>query len=90
MINPGSVNPRVIAGAEIEEDYNRRNKIMNQDEHPLADEVSDHDNDNWQPKESAHDHDQPFAPYRINLQEMVEQQQKMIQFLFQKNTELLE
>jgi len=35
---------------------------------------------------SAHNYDDPTAPSKINLQEMVEQQQKMIEYLFQHNT----
>jgi hypothetical protein len=38
----------------------------------------------------VHDNNEPTAPSRINLEEMVERQQKMIDFLFQYNTELLE
>ena len=75
---------------ESEEDSDCGHRIIDEDEAPLADEDSGHDNDNPEPYESAHDNDQPTAPSRINLEEMVERQEKMIQFLFQHTTELLE
>jgi len=89
-ITPGSVTPRVLAEAEIDEDSDRGNRIIDDDEDPLSDEDSGHDDDTPEPNESAHDNDEPTAPSRINLEEMVERQQKMIEFLFQHNTELLE
>jgi len=89
-ITPGSVTPRVLAEAEIKEDSDRGNRIIDDDRDPLPVEESGHDDDTPEPNESAHDNDKPTAPSRINLEEMVEQQQKMIEFLFQHNTELLE
>jgi hypothetical protein len=84
------VTPRVLAEAEIEEDSNRGNRIINDDENPLLDEHSGHDDDTPELHESAHDNIEPTAPSRINQEKMVERQQKMIEFLFQQNTELLE
>jgi len=89
-ITPGSVTPRVLAEAEIEEDSYRGNRIIDDDEDPLSDEESGHDRNTPEPNESAHDNDEPTAPSRINLEEMVERQQKMIKFLFEHNTKLLE
>jgi len=84
------VTPRVLAEAEIEEDSNRGYRIIEDDEDPLSDEESGYDDDTPEPNKSAHDNDKPTASSRINLEEMVERQQKMIEFLFQHNTELLE
>jgi len=84
------VTPRVLAEAEIEEESYSGSKITDDDEDPLSDGESEHDDDTPEPNESAHDNDEPTAPPKINLEEMVERQQKMIDFLFQHNTELLE
>jgi len=89
-ITPGSVTTRVLAEAEIEEDSDHDNRIIDDDEDPLSNEESGHDDDIPEPNESADDNEEPTAPSRINLEEMVERQQKMIEFLFQHNTELLE
>jgi len=50
-ITPGSVTPGVLAEADIEEDYDCENRII--DEDPLSDEESDHDDDSPEPNESA-------------------------------------
>jgi hypothetical protein len=76
--------------AEIEEDSNRGNRIIDDDEDPVSDGDSSHDDDTPEPHESAHNTDEPTAPSRIHLEEMVERQQTMIVFLFQHNNELLE
>ena len=89
-ITPGSVTPTVVAEAEIKEDSDRGSRIIDDDEKPLSDDESDHDDNTPQPNESAHHNDEPAAPPKFNLEEMVERQQKMIYFLFQHNTELLE
>jgi hypothetical protein len=84
------VTPRVLAEAEIEEEPYRRSQITDNNEDPLSDCDSEHDDNTPEPNESAYDNDEPTAPPRINLEEMVERQQMMIDFLFQHNTELLE
>jgi hypothetical protein len=84
------VTPRVLAEAEIEEESYSGSKITDDNEDPLSDGESEHDDDTPEPNESAHDNDKPTAPPKINLEEMVERQQKMIDFLFQHNTKLLE
>jgi len=89
QISPGSLTPRVPKEVEIEEDSHRGNRIIDDDEHALSDESSGHDDDTQEPNESVHDNDEPTAPSRINLEEMVERQHNMIEFLFQHNTEQL-
>jgi len=89
QMTPGSLTQSDLAEAEIEEDSDHRNTIIYDDEDPPSDEESGHD-DTPEPNKSVHDNDEPTAPSRINLQEMVEWQQTMIEFLFQHNTELQE
>jgi hypothetical protein len=89
-ITPGSVSPRVLAEAEIEEESYSGSKITDDHEDPLSDGESKSDDDLPEPNESAHDNDQPTTPPKINLEEMVERQQKMFDFFFQHNHELLE
>jgi len=71
QITPGSVTPGVLAEAEIEEDCDRGNRIIDDDEDPFSYEQSGHDDDSPEPSESAHVTDEPTAPCRINLEEMV-------------------
>jgi hypothetical protein len=84
------MTPRVLAEVEIEEESDSGSKFTDDDEDPLCDSESEDDDDTPEPDESAHDTDEPTAPPNINLEEKVERQQKMIDFLFQYNTELLE
>jgi hypothetical protein len=84
------VTPSVLEEAEIKEDSDRRNTIINNDQYPLSDDESRHVNDTPELNESTPDNDELTAPSRLNLQEMVERQQQMIEFLFQHGTELLE
>jgi len=84
------VTPRVLAEAEIEEDHDRVSRIMDDDKDPLSDDESEHDDDTPEPNESLHNNDEPTAPPKINLEEMVERHQKMIEFRFQHDTDLLE
>jgi len=89
-ITPASVTSRDPAWEEIEEDSDRRNRNIDHDEDPLSDKESGHHDDTPEPNESAYDNDEPTAPSRNNLEELVERQQKMIEFLFQHNTKRLE
>jgi len=89
-ISLGSVTPRVLVQVEIEEDTNSGRKITENDEDPLSDGESEHDDDTPEPNEPMHNNDEPTPPPKINLEEMLELQQKMIDFLLQHNTELLE
>jgi hypothetical protein len=85
------VTPRVLGEAEIENHSDRGTRIIHADkDDPLSDKESVHDDDTPEPDESAHDNDEPTAPARINLEQRVKRQQKMIEFLFQHNTERLE
>jgi hypothetical protein len=84
------VTPRVLAEAEIEEESYSGSKITDNYKDPLSDGESEHDNDTPEPNESAHYNHELTAPPKINLEEMLERQKKMIDFLFQHNTELLE
>jgi hypothetical protein len=76
--------------AEIEEDSDCRNRIIDDDKDPHSDQDRAHDDDIPEPNESTHDNDEPTAPSTIKLEEVVEQQQKMMELLFQHNTEQLE
>jgi hypothetical protein len=71
-ITPGSLTPRVLEGVEIQEESYSGSKITNDDENPLFDGKGEHDDDTPEPNESAHDNDEPTAPPKINLDEMVE------------------
>jgi hypothetical protein len=75
---------------QIGEGSNCGSRIIDNNENPFSDDKSDNNEDTPQPNDSAHDNDELTAPPRINLEEMVEQQQKMIDFLFKYNTKLLE
>jgi len=57
---------------------------------PYSNDQSDHNRGTPDPIESAHNGDEPTAPSRINLNDMVAPQQKRIEILLQHNTELLE
>ena len=89
-ITPGSVTPRVLAEAEIEEESYSGRKITDNDEDPLSDGESKYDDDTPESDDHAHDNDEPTAPPKMNQEDMVERQQNMIDFLFQHNTELSE
>jgi len=82
----GSVTGRALAQSKIEEDYDCVSSIIDTDYDSLSDNKSGHNYNTPEPNESAHDNDEPTAPPKINLKEMVERQQKMIDFLFQHNT----
>jgi hypothetical protein len=84
------VTPRVVVEAEVEEVSDRGNRIIKNDEDPLSDKQSAPDDNTPELNVSAHDNHEPTAPSRVNLEEMVERQQKMIEFLFQHNTDLQE
>jgi len=88
-ITPRSVIPRVLAESEIEAHSDPGSRIFDDDEDPLSAGESEHDDDTPEPNASAHDNNELTAPPKINLQEMVERQQKMIDFLIQHNTKLL-
>jgi len=64
--------------------------MIDDDEELLRDKDSGYHNDPPEPNEFAHDNDEATAPSIINMKEIEERQQKMIEFLFQRNTELLE
>jgi hypothetical protein len=89
-ITSGAVTPSILEEAEIKEDSDRRNTIINDDPDPLSDDESRDVNDTPEHNESTPDNDKPTAPSRLNLEEMVERQQQMIEFLFQHSTKLLE
>jgi len=89
-ITPGSVTARDLVEEEIEEDSYRRNRIIDDDKDRLSDKESGPHNDTPEPNESAYDNPESTAPSRIDLEEMVERQQKMIEFRFQHNTKPLE
>jgi len=89
-ITPASVTGSVLAGAETWEDSDRRSRIINNEEDPHADDGRDCDDNTPEPNESMHDNDELTAPSKINLDHMVEQQHKIVDFLFQHNTKLLE
>jgi len=56
-ITLGSGNPRVPMEAENEEDFNRGNRIMEQDKNTLSDAESDHADNTPEVTESCHDKD---------------------------------
>ena len=89
-ITPGSLTQRLLAEAEMEEDSDHWNRIIEDDEDPVSDKESGQDYNTPGPNKSAHDDNKPTVPSRINREEMVEQQQQTIEFHFQHNTELLE
>jgi len=89
-ITPESVTPRVLAEAEIEEDLHREITIIDNDQDPLSDDESEHNDDTSEPNESVYENDKSTAPPKINLEKMVERLQKMVNFLQQHNTELVE
>ena len=88
-ITLGAATPRVLAEVEIQEDSDSRSRIVDDKEDLLSDRESKHDNDTPASNESAHDNDKPTSPPKINLDEMVDRQPRMIDFVFQHNTELL-
>jgi len=89
-ITSGSVTPEVPAEPEFKEDSDCGSEINVDNYEPLSDDTSDPDNAILQSNESVHNNDEPTAPTKINLEEMVEQQQKMIDFLLQHNAKQLE
>jgi len=74
----------------MEEESYSGSKITDDDEDPLSDIESEHYDDTPEPNESTHYNDELTAPPKLNLEQMVERQHKMIDFFFQHNTELLE
>jgi len=90
QITSGSVTSRVQAEVEIEEDFDHESRIIDDDEDPLSNTECKHNNDTPDSMESAPDNDEQTAPPKINLESMVEGQQKMIDIFIQHNTELLE
>jgi len=90
QITNGSVTPRVLGEAKIAKETYSGSKITDDDEDPISDGESEHNDHTPEPNESTYDNDEPSAQRTINLEEIVEQQQKIINFLFQHNTKLLE
>jgi hypothetical protein len=84
------VTPRVIVAVDIEEDTNCKSRIIDDDEDPFSDDESKYHDDTVEYNESTQNYDEPTAPPKINLEEKVEQQQKMIDFPFQHNPKLIE
>ncbi|KAF8538646.1 hypothetical protein BDD12DRAFT_884609 [Trichophaea hybrida] len=60
---------------------NRGGRIIDNDEDTRSDDESDHDDNTSEHDNSSHNNHEPTAPRKINLEEMVERQQKMIGFL---------
>lgn len=89
-ITPGSVTPRFLAQAEIEDDSDHGSRIIDVDEDPLSDRKSDHYEDTPEPNNSVPDNDEPTAPSKLNVVQLVKRQQIMIDILLQHNTNLLE
>jgi len=89
-ITPGSVTPRVLVEVHIKEVPDHGNRIIDENQDPLPNKQRGYDNNPPEPNQSAYDNDTPTAPFRINLEKMVMGQQKMIKFLFQHKTKLLE
>jgi hypothetical protein len=66
------VTLRVLAEAEIEDESYNGSNITDDDEDPLSDGKSEHNDDTPEPNEPAHDNDELTGPPNINLEEMVE------------------
>jgi hypothetical protein len=76
--------------AKNKEDSNRRIRITNHDGDPLSNDNSDHEDDTVERTKSTYHIPERIVPPKINLENMVERQQKMMNFICQYNTEQLE
>jgi hypothetical protein len=75
---------------EIPADSNCRRRIINDNDFSLSDNESKRADHIPEPTGTVHDNGDTTAPPKVTLEEMVEQQQKIIDFLFLHNTTLLE
>ena len=83
-----SVTPTVIPEEDLEEDSDPGGSITDDNEDPPSEEEREHNDNTPEPDMSAHNNQEPTAQPKINTEEIVERQQRIIDFHFQHNIEL--